>query len=109
MMSGFVLRAVSDWHKARSLAPALAYAYYEVDFIEEARGNAPLIGYVASLELDPDHTTSVILAGAALVELGRATTAAVLFRKSMDLTKNPLLKNRLLHWAESLEAIRDRR
>lgn len=103
MMKGFVFRGVTDWHKAWALAPPLAYGYYTVDFIDEGRGESPLISYVVSLEIDPDYTASIILTAAALIELGRSAMASDLFRKSMVLTKNPLLKNRFHHWAKSIE------
>jgi hypothetical protein len=37
------------------------------------------------------------------LDVGRADKAAELYRKSIDLTTNPLLKSYLDHWAASLE------
>jgi hypothetical protein len=62
-----------------------------------------MLNYAASLELDPDHIPSVVMMGAMYLDLGLDKMAVDLYRKSKDLTKNPLLKNHLEHWVETLE------
>lgn len=104
MRAGHILKGVTDWHKARDLAPFFAYATYTGDFTRQASGNTAVLNYAVSLELEPDHVASVVMTGAAYLDLGRTEEAVELFRKSMDLTKNPLLKNHFDHWAKTLEA-----
>ena len=103
MMSGHVRRGIEDWHLARKYSPVFSYGYYSPDFISEAPGNQRMLTYAKSLELDPDHFASVALVGATYQDVGRSSIAADLFRKSIDLTKNPLLKNQLHYWIKSIE------
>lgn len=101
---GYILKGITDWHKARDLAPVFAYATYTGDFVRQASGNTDMLNYAASLELDPEHIASVVMTGATYLDLGRTREAVELFQKSMDLTKNPLLKSRFDHWVKILEA-----
>ena len=103
MMTGHVRRGIEDWHLARKYSPVFAYGYFSPDFINEAPGNQRMLTYTKSLELDPDHFASVALVGATYQDLGQPRIAADLFRKSIDLTKNPMLKNQLHYWIKSIE------
>jgi tetratricopeptide (TPR) repeat protein len=104
MRSGHVLKAVSDWHKARELSPAFAYAVFTGDFIIQNTSDNPILNYAVSLELEPDHITSVIMIGSTYQDLGHTEKAATLYRKSIDLTKNPLLKSFFDHWITTMES-----
>jgi tetratricopeptide (TPR) repeat protein len=104
MRSGHVLKAISDWHKARELSPAFAYAVFTGDFIIQNTSDSPLLNYAVSLELEPDHVPSVIMAGSTYQDLGQTEKAAALYRKSIDLTKNPLLKSFFDHWTTTMES-----
>lgn|GEM_PF-798040 len=104
MLTGHVLRGVMDWNRARSLSPMFAYGVYFCDFITEAPRNKDVLNFAASLELDPDHVASVFMMGATFLDVGRKDQAAQLFRNSVDLTKNPLLKNDFEYWAASIES-----
>ncbi len=100
--SGRVFEGVTDWHKARELAPVFAYGVYTGDFILEASGN-PMLSFAAPLELEPEYVASVFMTAVTYLDVGRADKASELYRKSIDLTTNPLLKSYLDHWAASLE------
>jgi tetratricopeptide (TPR) repeat protein len=104
MRSGHVLKAISDWHKARELAPVFAYAVYTEDFIIQNSSDNSILNYVVPLELEPDHIPSVIMAGSTYQDLGKTEKAATLYRQSIDLTKNPLLKAFFDHWVNTIEA-----
>jgi len=103
IQAGFVFKGVKDWHKALKLSPVFAFGLYSGGYIRQASGNASMLNYAASLELDPDHIPSVVMMGAMYLDLGLENTALDLYRKSKDLTKNPLLKSHLEHWVETLE------
>lgn len=100
--TGRVFEGVADWHKARELAPVFAYGVYTGDFILEASEN-PMLSFAAPLELEPEYVASVFMTAVTYLDVGRADKAAELYRKSIDLTTNPLLKSYLDHWAASLE------
>ena len=100
---GYVLRGIRDWYEAESLAPMFAYGVFNGDFVPEAGHNAQMLTYAASLELDPDYIPSVVMIGAAYLDLGLCERAAELYRKSIELTRNPLLKGQLDHWLGSLD------
>jgi tetratricopeptide (TPR) repeat protein len=102
--SGYVLRGILDWHRAREFSPAFAYASYAGSFIGEASGDPAMLNYAMSTELDPDHVPSVIMTGIAYLDIGRRDKALELYRKSIDLTKNPLLKSFLDHWIAAIES-----
>jgi hypothetical protein len=104
MGSGHVFQAVMDWYKARELAPAFAYGYFGDRFILEAKPPTPVLNYALSVELDPDYFPSVHMMGAMYLDVGQTKKAADLFGKSIDLTKNPLLKNHLEHWIRVIES-----
>ncbi|HTY25784.1 MAG TPA: tetratricopeptide repeat protein [Desulfomonilaceae bacterium] len=104
MRSGYVFRGIMDWSRAGMLAPVFSYGVYLGDFIIEAPRNKAILNYTASLELDPDYIPSVVMMGSTLMDLGREEKAVQLFRKSIELTKNPLLKNHLEYWAASIES-----
>jgi len=104
MMSGHVRRGIEDWHLAWKYSTIFAYGYYSPDFINEAPENQRMLTYAKSLELDPDHFVSVAVVGGTYQDVGRPKIAAELFRKSIDLTKNPMLKNQLHYWIKSIEA-----
>ncbi len=103
MGTGYVLNAVSDWHEARRLSPVFALGVYTPGFIDQLPGDTRILNFVKSLEIDPDHVGSVIMMGAAYLDVQRPEMAAELYRKAIDLTRNPMLKNTLDHWARSLE------
>lgn len=100
---GYVLRGIRDWYEAESLSPIFAYGVFNGDFVPEAGYNAQMLTYAASLELDPDYIPSVVMMGAAYLDLGLSERAAELYRKSIELTRNPLLKGQLDHWLGSLD------
>ncbi|HMK34890.1 MAG TPA: tetratricopeptide repeat protein [Desulfomonilaceae bacterium] len=102
MRTGYVLKGITDWHRARELSPPFAYALYTGDFIAQNADDSPLLNYVVSLELEPDHISSVVMIGTAYQDIGQTEQAAELYRKSMDLTKNPLLKSSLDHWITTI-------
>jgi len=103
LLAGHVLRGIRDWHEAENLAPAFAYAVYEGDFIPEVNHNAEMLNFAAPLEIDPDHIASVLMMGAAYLEFGLTEEAAELYKKSVNLTSNPLLKSQLDHWLGTLD------
>lgn len=103
IQAGYVLKGIKDWHRALKLSPIFAFGVYSGGYIRQASGNASMLNFAASLELDPDHIPSVVMMGVMYLDLGLDTMAVDLYRKSKDLTKNPLLKNELDHWAETLE------
>jgi tetratricopeptide (TPR) repeat protein len=102
MQNGHVFRAIMDWHKALEFSPVFAYGVYFRLFIPEVPRNASMLNYAKSTELDPDHLASVIMTGALLADLGRTDQLADMFRKCIDLTRNPLLKNYLEYWVDSI-------
>lgn len=102
--SGYVLKGIEDWHKARKYAPIFAYGLYTQDYIDRARRNRRILNYAKSLEIDPDHIPSVAMMGIAYLDLGRDSIAVELYRKSIDLTRNPMLKNHLHHWVKSIRS-----
>ena len=104
MLAGHVFRGVMDWNRARSLSPMYAYGVYFSDYITEAPKNKDVLNFAASLELEPDHVASVLMMGATFLDVGRKDKAAQLFRNSVDLTKNPILKNDFEYWAASIES-----
>lgn len=101
--TGYIFKGIMDWHRAWQLSPFFAYAVYTGDFVRQASGNPAILNYAASLELDPDLIPSVAMMGLTYLELGRPKKAVQLYRKSMDLTKNPLTKSNLGFWAVSIE------
>ncbi len=101
--AGFVFKGIADWDEARKLSPIFAFGLYSGGYIRQASGNASILNYAAPLELDPDHIPSVAMMGVTYLDLGLDKLAVNLYRKSKNLTKNPLLKNHLDHWIESLE------
>ncbi len=104
MLTGHVFRGILDWNRARSMSPMYAYGVYFSDFITETPKNKDMLNFVASLELEPDHVASVLMMGATFLDVGRKDKAAQLFRNSVDLTKNPILKNDFEYWAASIES-----
>lgn len=104
LKSGYVFKGIMDWHRARQLSPLFAFGVYGQDFIAQASGDTSMLNYASPLELDPDHISSVAMIGIAYLDLGQLAKAAQLYRKAMDLTKNPLLKSHLDHWADTIEA-----
>jgi len=103
LMSGHVFRGIMDWHRASELSPAFAYAVYTGDFVGQSSGRGRLLNYVVSIELDPDRIVSVLMMGMMYLDLGQSEKVAELYRKSANLTKNPLLKSELDYWANMLE------
>lgn len=103
LRTGYVLRGIRDWHEAENFAPAFAYAVYDGDFISEVNHNGEMLNFAAPLEIDPDHIASVLMMGAAYLEFGLTEEAAELYKKSLDLTSNPLLKSQLDHWLGTLD------
>lgn len=103
LKTGYVLRGIRDWHAAQKYSPIFAYGLYTEDFISKAPGDTGMLTYAKSLEIDPDHMPSVAMMGVAYLDFGRSQMAADLFRMSIELTKNPLLKNYLDYWMKSVE------
>jgi len=103
MRLGYVFKGIMDWHRANQLAPLFAYGVDTGDFVRHAVAGNPLLGFAVAIELDPDHLPSVAMTGALYQDLGLTKMAVELFRKSMDLTRNPLAKSHLDYWANSLE------
>ncbi|MEW6533397.1 MAG: hypothetical protein AB1473_21375 [Thermodesulfobacteriota bacterium] len=103
LKTGHVLRGIRDWHTAQKYSPIFAYGLYTEDFINKAPGDTGMLTYAKSLEIDPDHMPSVAMIGVAYLDFGRTQMAADLYRMSLELTKNPLLKNYLDHWMKSVE------
>jgi tetratricopeptide (TPR) repeat protein len=103
--SGRVLAAILDWHKANELAPAFAYAAFTGDFIPASSENR-LLNFAAPLELDSNYLPSVCMTAVAYLDVGRPDKAIEIYRKSIELTANPLLKSYLDHWASSVESAR---
>jgi len=104
MQSGYVFRGILDWNRARSLSPMFAYGVYFSDYITEAPRNKDILNFAASLELYPDHVPSVCMMASTLLDLGYKEQALQLFRNSIDLTKDPLVKNHFEYWAATLES-----
>jgi tetratricopeptide (TPR) repeat protein len=102
MKRGFILRGISDWRKAHDLSPVFAYGFVSGDYIVRKSGSGPLVGFVVPLELDPDHVAAVIMMGSTYQDVGRADKASELYRNSVELTKNPLLKSRFEFWISTL-------
>jgi tetratricopeptide (TPR) repeat protein len=101
--TGHVLRGIRDWYKAKGLSPVFAYGVFTGDYVRQASADPSILSYAASLELDPYHVPSVAMMGITYLDLGFPDEAVELYRKSIDLTKNPLLKSYLDHWIESIE------
>jgi tetratricopeptide (TPR) repeat protein len=102
--SGHVLKGVEDWHRAQKYAPIFAYGLYTPDYVGQASRNRRVLNYAKPLELDPDHVPSVAMMGVAYLDLGRDNMAVELYEKSIDLTRNPMLKNHLHHWVTSIRS-----
>ena len=103
MRSGHVYEAVSDWSKADDIAPLFGYAFYTADIIRVVSPRNSPVKYVASIELFPEKAGSVVMTGAAYLDLGLTSRAIDLFRMSVRLTKNPLFKTDLEYWVKSLD------
>lgn len=101
--SGHILRGIEDWHKASQLAPAFALAVFTGDLIQHTTRKKTRLNFVLPTELDPELLASVVMTGAAYTDLGHPESAALLFRKSIDLTRNPLWKSYFEYWAKSLD------
>jgi tetratricopeptide (TPR) repeat protein len=106
--SGYIVRAISDWHEARKWSPLFTFGVYSRDYIAQASGDPSMLNFASPLELDPDHVASVLMTGTLLTEVGHSAKAEELYRKSMDLTRNPMLKTYFDHLAESLASFRKR-
>lgn len=105
---GYVYKGIMDWHRANQLSPIFAYGVYTGEFVRHAAAGRPILNYAVSIELDPEHFPSVAMMGVTLLDLGLTKMAVELFRKSIDLTKNPLVKSQLDYWANSLESPEDK-
>ncbi len=102
--NGSVLKGIRDWYKARNLTPTFAYALASGDFINVPRGKQGTLSFVKALEIEPDFAGDILMAGATYLDLGRKKLAAELFKKSIELTKNPILKNELDYWVKGIES-----
>jgi tetratricopeptide (TPR) repeat protein len=103
LMTGHVIKGIRDWHKAKEYGPIFAYGVYGADFIDQAPGNKKILNFAKPLELDPDYVAVVAMTGITCLDLGRTEEALKLYRRSMELTRNPLLKNHFDHWIKSIE------
>ncbi|MGB9618502.1 MAG: hypothetical protein ACP5M0_11800 [Desulfomonilaceae bacterium] len=101
--SGHILQGILDWHRARELSPPFAYAVFTGYLLQHSSAKNALLNYVLPTELDPDFLASITMAGAAYQDFGRPESAVLLFKKSIDLTRNPLWKSYFEYWAKSLE------
>ncbi len=101
--SGHILQGVLDWHRARELAPPFAYAVFTGYLVQHSSSKNTMLNCVVPPELDPDFLASVIMTAAVYQDLGRPESAVILFKKSVDLTRNPLWKSYFEYWAKSLE------
>ncbi|MBI5570194.1 MAG: tetratricopeptide repeat protein [Desulfomonile tiedjei] len=108
MGSGLVYHAIMDWHRARELSPLFAYGVAIEGFLDEESGNTALLNYAKTIELDPDYAASVMMTGSLYLDLGQNAKAVTLFRKSVELTRNPLLKSYFEYWIESVKSSRER-
>lgn len=104
MKSGHVLKSVIDWHRARELSPLFAYGVYCEDYILEASENPSTFNFAVTVELEPDYIASVSMMGITLLDLGQKARAEELFRKSVELTTNEILKAKLEYWADSIKS-----
>jgi tetratricopeptide (TPR) repeat protein len=104
LWTGHVYKGILDWHTAKELSPLFAYALYSGRFLPEVTQNSAMLNYAMSLELEPDYFPSVLMTGSLFLDVGKRDKAIAMFRKSVDLTKNPLLKGHFEHWVESLES-----
>ena len=103
MQNGQIIKCINDWYRAKKVEPLFAFGVCPADYIPEPSSRPRLLGYAKSTELDPNHITSVVMTGIAYAELGYKKLAAELFRKCVDLTKNPMMKNNFDHWKTILE------
>lgn len=102
-LRGYVFRGIMDWHRASELAPVFAYAFFTGEFITQSANRGRLLNYAVSIELDPDRIVSVLMMGMMYLDLGQYPKTCELYRKSANLTKNPLLKSELDYWVHQLE------
>ncbi len=100
--SGYVFRAVSDWHKAKNLAPLFAYGVFTGEIVWQSAPRGRYLDYVASIELYPDHVATVNMLGVTFLDFGMTDKALELYRKSSELTSNPLFKTDLEWWVYTL-------
>lgn len=103
LLSGHVMKGIRDWKQAKRYSPVFAYAVYTGEFIDRAGGDRRLLNFAKPLELDPKYVASVLMMGAAYLDLGRTREASELYEISIELTRNPVLKNRFDHWKSSLD------
>jgi tetratricopeptide (TPR) repeat protein len=99
---GYVFRGVNDWHKAKNLAPLFAYGVYTGEIVWQSYPRGNFLDYVASIELYPDHVATVNMLGATYLDFGMNEKALDLFKKSSELTANPLFKTDLEWWSYTL-------
>lgn len=99
--SGYVFRAIADWHEARKWSPLFAFGFYSRDYIAQASGDTSTLNFASPLELEPDHVASVLMIGTLFTEIGYASKAEELYRKAIDLTRNPMLKAYLDYLADN--------
>ncbi len=90
------------------MSPTFAYALDTGDFINVSQQNPRALGFVKTLELDPDFAGAVTMSGATYLDLGQKKLAAELFGKAVELTKNPMLKNDFDYWRKSIESKRSK-
>jgi tetratricopeptide (TPR) repeat protein len=107
LRSGHVLQGIRDWYRAKPLAPNFAYGLCSGDFIRQAPRNRRNLNFVRPLELDPEYVASVSMMGITFLDLGMKKHALELYRKSLELTRNPMLKSRFDHWIKSIEGRRE--
>ena len=100
---GYVYRGVLDWHKARDLAPLFAFGVFTGEIVWQSEPRGPYLDFVASIELYPDHVATVGMIGATYLDLGLTEKALNFYRKSADLTSNPLFKADLEWWSYTLK------
>jgi tetratricopeptide (TPR) repeat protein len=103
LLTGHVLKGIEDWYRARKYSPIFAYGVYSPYFIDRVRRNGRVLNFALPLELDPDHLGSVLMMGSAYLDFGKDETAVRLFKKSIELTRNPMLKNHLQHWIKTIQ------
>jgi tetratricopeptide (TPR) repeat protein len=104
LLTGHVMKGLSDWSKAKDYAPPFAYATYNEVFITQVDSDDKLMNYVLSLELDPEYVASIISTGLIYQEVYRSDAAVQLYKKARELTKNPQLKSEFENWIEQMES-----
>jgi tetratricopeptide (TPR) repeat protein len=104
LLTGHVMKGLSDWRRARDYAPPFAYAMYNDVFITQVDSDDKSINYVLSLEIEPDYVASIVSTGLIYQEVYRQDAAVQLYKTARELTKDPQLKAEFENWIERMES-----